>query len=76
MIKEAIGKVIQGKSLSQQEAEDVMNQIMNGEATDAQIGAFITALRLKGETIDEITGCAKVMREKSKVQLKKGTIQF
>lgn len=63
MIKEAIGKVVEKKDLSEQEAINVMNEIMNGEATEAQIGSFITALRMKGETIDEITGCAKVMRE-------------
>jgi len=65
MIQEAIQKVVNGENLTEQEAIDVMNIIMNGEATDAQIASFITALRLKGETIEEITGCAKVMREKA-----------
>lgn len=65
MIKEAIGKVVEGNDLSEQEMVGVMNEIMGGEATDAQIGAFITALRMKGETIDEITGAARVMREKA-----------
>jgi len=65
MIKEAIGKVVGGTDLSEQEMVGVMNEIMGGEATDAQIGAFITALRLKGETIDEITGAARVMRQKA-----------
>ncbi|MBI5554879.1 MAG: anthranilate phosphoribosyltransferase [Elusimicrobia bacterium] len=65
MIKEAIGKIVEKKDLSEQEAIEVMNEIMNGEATEAQIGAFITALRMKGETVEEITGCAKVMREQA-----------
>ncbi len=63
MIKEAIGKVVEKKDLTEQEAITVMNEIMNGEATEAQIGAFITALRMKGESVEEITGCARVMRE-------------
>jgi anthranilate phosphoribosyltransferase len=63
MIKEAIGKIIEKKDLTEQEAIEVMNEIMNGETTEAQIGSFITALRMKGETVEEITGCAKVMRE-------------
>jgi len=65
MIQEAIQMLIDGKNLSQEQAEAVMNQIMNGEATDAQIAGFLVALRLKGETIPEITACAKVMREKA-----------
>ena len=65
MIQEAIQKVVNGEDLTEQQAIDVMNIIMGGEATDAQIASFITALRLKGETIEEITGCARVMREKA-----------
>ncbi len=65
MIKEAISKVVAGTSLSEAEAEGVMREIMQGEATDAQIGAYITALRMKGETVEEITGSARVMREKA-----------
>ncbi|HIJ78054.1 MAG: anthranilate phosphoribosyltransferase [Desulfobulbaceae bacterium] len=65
MIKEAIGKVVLGIDLSEAEMIGVMNMIMGGEATPAQIGAFITALRIKGETVDEITGAARVMREKA-----------
>jgi len=64
MIREAISKVVDGADLSQEEAAAAMNEIMSGEATPAQIACFITALRIKGETVDEITGCAKVMREK------------
>lgn len=62
MIKEAIGRVVLKQDLSEAEMIDVMNQIMGGEATPAQIGSFITALRMKGETIDEIAGAARVMR--------------
>lgn len=65
MIQEAIKKCISNQNLSEQEAVSVMNQIMGGEATDAQLACFITALRMKGETIDEITGCARVMRIKA-----------
>jgi len=64
MIKEAIGKVVQNQDLTQNEAIEVMNEIMSGQATEAQIASFITALRIKGETVDEITGSASVMREK------------
>lgn len=64
MIKEAIGKVVGGGDLGEPEMVAVMEEIMGGEATDAQIGAFITALRLKGETVAEITGAARVMRAK------------
>ena len=65
MIKEMINKVVRGEDLSEAEMVSVMTMIMEGRATDAQIGAFITALRMKGETIDEITGAAKVMRDKA-----------
>lgn len=65
MIKKMINKVVKGEDLSEAEMVDVMRTIMDGKATDAQIGAFITALRMKGETIDEIAGAARVMREKA-----------
>lgn len=65
MIKPAIAKVVRGEDLAQAEMEGVMEKIMTGRATPAQIGAFITALRIKGETVDEITGAARVMRAKA-----------
>ena len=65
MIKEAIGKVVLGEDLSRREAEETMRCIMEGKATDAQIACFITALRIKGETVEEITGFTKIMREKA-----------
>ena len=65
MIQESVQKLIDKKDLTLKEAEQVMNEIMSGKATDAQIAGFLVALRLKGETIDEITACAKVMREKA-----------
>ena len=64
-MQKAIAKVIDGDDLRRDEMVDVMNQIMSGEATDAQIGAFLIALRLKGESVDEIAGAAAVMREKA-----------
>lgn len=65
MIREAIKKVVEGEHLSQEEAIAAMTEVMEGEATPAQVASFITALRMKGETVDEITGFVKVMREKS-----------
>lgn len=65
MIREAIAKVIAGTDLQEQEMIEVMQEIMSGGATDAQISCFITALRMKGETIDEIVGAVRVMREKA-----------
>ncbi|MBI2979549.1 MAG: anthranilate phosphoribosyltransferase [Chloroflexi bacterium] len=65
MIKEAISTLITGKSLTQEEAASVMKEIMEGEVTPAQFGAFVTALRLKGETVEEIAGLASVMRAKA-----------
>jgi anthranilate phosphoribosyltransferase len=64
-IKQAIGKIIIGEDLTESEMVSVMDEIMGGSATDAQIGSFITALRMKGETIDEIVGAVRVMREKA-----------
>jgi anthranilate phosphoribosyltransferase len=70
MIREMIAKVVKGNDLTDLETEQVMEEIMTGEATPAQIGAFVTALRIKGETIDEITGAARVMRAKAtRIQL-------
>jgi anthranilate phosphoribosyltransferase len=63
MIKEALSKIVSRNDLTMAEARDVMSEIMRGEATQAQIGAFLTALRMKGETADEIAGCAQAMRE-------------
>ncbi len=65
MIKEAIDKVVNGNSLSFSEAAEVMEEVMSGEATPAQIAAFITVLRLKGETVEEISALASVMRAKA-----------
>jgi len=65
MIKKAIARVVEHENLSEGEMIEVMEQIMSGGATQAQIGAFITALRMKGETVDEITGAARVMRERA-----------
>jgi anthranilate phosphoribosyltransferase len=65
MLKTAIQKVVDGQDLSEEEMEAAMDVIMSGQATPAQIGSFITALRLKGETIEEITGAARVMRRKA-----------
>jgi len=64
-IREAIDTVISGRNLSRREAADVMETIMNGDATAAQISAFVTGLRLKGETVEEISGCAEIMRRKA-----------
>ena len=65
MIQEAIDKLVSGCSLTQETAADAMRQIMAGEATEAQIGSLVTALRMKGETPEEIAGMAQVMRESS-----------
>jgi len=65
MIREALSKVLDGEHLIRTEATAVMEEIMSGQATDAQIGAFLIALKLKGETVEEIAGSAQVMREKA-----------
>lgn len=66
MIKEAIHSLTMGQNLDYDTAKQAMTEIMGGEATQAQISAFITALRMKGETVDEITACAVGMREFAK----------
>jgi len=64
-IADAIAKLADRVSLSESEAEGVMREIMDGAATPAQIAAYLTALRMKGETVDEIAGSVRVMREKA-----------
>ena len=63
MIQAALAELLDGHDLSRPRAREVMDEIMRGEATPAQIGGFLVALRAKGETADEITGCAEAMRE-------------
>lgn len=65
MIRKAIAKVVERHDLSEGEMIEVMDQIMSGEATPAQIASLITAMRMKGETVDEITGAARVMRDRA-----------
>ena len=62
-VQQALAQLLDGHDLSRDEARAVMNEIMAGEATPAQIGGFLVALRLKGESVDEIAGCAEAMRE-------------
>jgi len=65
MIKEAIDKAVRKVDLPEAEMMAAMEEIMSGEATPAQIGSFITALRMKGETVEEVTGAARIMRQKA-----------
>ena len=75
MIKEAIKMLTQSIHLSENEMIEAMNDIMEGRSTDAQTASFLTALRINGETIEEITGAAKVMREKaSKIKAPENTV--
>jgi anthranilate phosphoribosyltransferase len=62
-VQAALARLLEGRNLTRAEARDVMNEVMAGEATPAQIGGFLVALRLKGETANEIAGCAEAMRE-------------
>lgn len=64
-IIDAIRRVIEGRHLTREEAESVMASIMEGEATDAQIASFLTALRMKCETVEELIGFARVIRAKA-----------
>ncbi|MDQ3163452.1 MAG: anthranilate phosphoribosyltransferase [Actinomycetota bacterium] len=63
MIQAALADLLEGRNLSRAGAREVMDEIMRGEATPAQIGGFLVALRVKGETAAEIAGCAEAMRE-------------
>ncbi len=63
MIREALAKILDGEHLTQEEAYGAMQTIMRGEATPAQIGGYLVALRMKGETVDEIVGSARAMRD-------------
>ena len=64
-ITEAIKQTVEGRSLNAEQAEAVLEQIMAGECSDAQIAALLTALRMKGETVEEIIGFARVMRRRA-----------
>jgi anthranilate phosphoribosyltransferase len=63
MLKDYVAAVVEGEDLSEDQAHDAMSIIMGGRATEAQIAGFLVALRMKGETVPEITGCARAMRE-------------
>ena len=65
MIRETIAGIVRGEDLRETEMMSVMKEIMEGEATPAQIAAFMTALRIKGETVEEVTGAARIMRQKA-----------
>jgi anthranilate phosphoribosyltransferase len=65
MIKEAIAKLVNREDLNEPQMMEVMDEVMEGKATSAQIAAFMTSLRIKGETVDEVTGAARIMRRKA-----------
>src|SRR3972149_4502316 len=65
MIQEVISKLAKKENLEREEARAAMDEIMGGNSTPAQIASFLTALRLKGETVEEITGAARVMRQRA-----------
>ena len=64
-IQQAIAQLVAGTNLTEEDMVEVMNQVMTGEATPIQVGAFLTALRIQGESVEEVTGAARVMREKA-----------
>ena len=74
MIEEAINEVSEGRNLTAMQAQEVMEEIIEGEATDAQVGAYVTALSMKGETADELSVSAEVLRKHSKDIDTKGDI--
>ena len=63
IIQKAINNLIEGKSLTRSDSKKVMKIIMRGEATEAQISAFLVALRMKGETVEEVTGAVEAMKD-------------
>src|SRR5438552_2373796 len=65
MIREAIATLAAGKDLTEGQSAKIMTELMEGEATPSQVGAFLAALKIKGETVDEIAGMVRVMREKA-----------
>lgn len=73
-IQQAIAHLVDGRDLAQEETHRIMDRIMSGETSDAQIGAFLTALRIKGETVEEIAGAAEAMRSKSLQVKAKGVV--
>ena len=74
-IRHAIAKLVSRVDLSESEMIEAMNQIMTGEATPLQVASFLTALRMKGESVEEVTGAARVMREKAhRVQVGSKTV--
>ena len=75
MLKEAINRVVEGERLNASESAAVMREIISGRATDAQIGAYLIALRMRGETVDEIVGAAQAMRaEAEKVPVRSDAV--
>src|ERR671935_629325 len=62
-VQQALARLLDGHNLTRAEARAVMGDVMSGDATAAQIGGLLVALRLKGETADEIAGCAEAMRD-------------
>lgn len=76
-LKPYLQRVIDSKDLTQEQAREAMNHIMSGNATNAQIGSFMTAMRMKGETIDEITGFARTLRDKAAyMEKQEGTLDI
>jgi anthranilate phosphoribosyltransferase len=77
MIKQSIAKVVEKEDLTESEMEQTMEEIMTGNTTPAQIGAFIVAMRMKGETVEELTGAARVMRAKAqRIMVKKNALNI
>src|SRR6266571_117402 len=64
MPQDALRKIVLGHSLTRDEARQALTAVMDGQATPAQIGALLVALRMKGETVDEVTGCVEAMRSR------------
>lgn len=77
LMKEVLGRIAAGASLSETQAEEVFEVIMSGDATPAQIGALLMGLRVRGETVEEITGAARIMRSKAvKVEAPAGAVDI